>query len=259
GRAAHPRAVPHGAGEDRALDPARQRRRGRGAAGGLLPGGRRGVPVHDAGPGAHDPVRAPGGGPPALRVGVGDLGGTGKGPRLTAGTPYRYDASAFREVFERRFTYLAGVHRNSHRYADRPALHDPATDRRWTYSELWADSGRLAAGLRARGVQAGDVVVLDLFNCPEFVLVWLAAQRLGAIAAPINFRLSSGEVAHVLDDSRPAVFIHDAALTSVVADALARASHTVTLAVVVTSDGGDAPPGCASTPFTEIMITGTVP
>src|SRR6185312_3980333 len=97
------------------------------------------------------------------------------------------------------------------------------TDRRWTYSELWADSGRLAAGLGARGVQAGDVVVLDLFNCPEFVLVWLAA--------PINFRLSSGEVAHVLDDSRPAVFIHDAALTSVVADALARASHTVMLAV----------------------------
>ena len=178
---------------------------------------------------------------------------------MTAGTPYRYDASAFREVFERRFTYLAGVHRNSHRYADRPALHDPATDRRWTYAELWADSGHLAAGLRARGVQAGDVVVLDLFNCPEFVLVWLAAQRLGAIAAPINFRLSSGEVAHVLDDSRPAVFIHDAALTSVVADALVRASHTVTLAVVVTSDGGDAPHGCASTPFTEITSTGTVP
>ena len=68
---------------------------------------------------------------------------------MSSEATYRYDASAFREVFERRFTYLAGVHRNSHRYARRHALHDPATDRRWTYAELWADSGRLAAGLRS--------------------------------------------------------------------------------------------------------------
>src|ERR1700744_4993166 len=119
-----------------------------------------------------------------------DLGGAGKGARLSAETVYRYDASAFREVFERRFTYLAGVYRNSHRYAGRHALHDPASGRRWTYAELWADTGRLAAGLSAHGVGVGDVVVFDLFNCPEFVLTWLAAQRLGAVAAPINFRLS---------------------------------------------------------------------
>ena len=56
------------------------------------------------------------------------------------------------------------------------------------------------------------MVVFALFNGAEFVLVWLAAQRLGAIAAPINFRLSPGEVAHVLDDSRPAAFVYDEAL-----------------------------------------------
>jgi hypothetical protein len=33
---------------------------------------------------------------------------------------YRYDPTAFREVFERRYTYLAGVERNSHRFASRP-------------------------------------------------------------------------------------------------------------------------------------------
>jgi acyl-CoA synthetase (AMP-forming)/AMP-acid ligase II len=178
----------------------------------------------------------------------------GKGPRLSAGTAYRYDASAFREVFERRFTYLAGVYRNSHRYAHRQALHDPATDRRWSYAELWADSGHLAAGLRARGVHAGDVVVFDLFNCPEFVLVWLAAQRLGAIAAPINFRLSSGEVAHVLDDSRPSAFVYDAALSQTTADALARAGHTPLLTAVV-GQTSTAP----AAPFEELMAAETVP
>ena len=180
-----------------------------------------------------------------------DLGG--KGPGLSVETTYRYDASAFREVFERRFTYLAGVHRNSHRYAHRHALHDPATDRRWTYAELWNDSGRLAAGLKAQGLDAGDVVVFDLFNCAEFVLVWLAAQRLGAVAAPINFRLSSGEVAHVLDDSRPAAFVYDAALSQTAADALARATHTPQLTAVV----GDGP--ASATPLDELIGAETVP
>jgi acyl-CoA synthetase (AMP-forming)/AMP-acid ligase II len=178
---------------------------------------------------------------------------------LNGEATYRYDPSAFREVFERRFTYLAGVHRNSHRYARRHALHDPATGRRWTYAELWADSGRLAAGFKERGVGAGDVVVLDLFNCAEFVLVWLAAQRLGAIAAPINFRLSPGEVAHVLDDSRPAAFVYDAALAQTAAEALSRATHSPSLTAVVSGDGGDVPHPSAATPFSELMSAGTVP
>jgi acyl-CoA synthetase (AMP-forming)/AMP-acid ligase II len=172
---------------------------------------------------------------------------------LSGAAAHRYDASAFREVFERRFTYLAGVHRNSHRYARRHALHDPATDRRWTYAELWDDTGRLAAGLKARGLATGDVVVFDLFNCAEFVLVWLAAQRLGAIAAPINFRLSSGEVAHVLDDSRPSAFVYDAALTQTATDALARATHAPGLIAVV----GEGSAG--ATPFTELFAADTVP
>ncbi len=175
---------------------------------------------------------------------------------MSSETIYRYDASAFRDVFERRFTYLAGVHRNSHRYAQRHALHDPATDRRWTYAQLWADAGHLAAGLKAHGVGAGDVVVFDLFNCPEFVLTWLAAQRLGAVAAPINFRLSPGEVAHVLDDSAPTAFIYDAALNQVAADALARATHAPRLTGVVASDGGDAANPSGATPFSE-LVTGT--
>jgi acyl-CoA synthetase (AMP-forming)/AMP-acid ligase II len=160
---------------------------------------------------------------------------------VTATAPYRYDATAFRDVFERRFTYLAGVRRNSHRYASRQALHNPASGRRWTYAELWEDSGRLATGLAGAGVGPGDAVVFSLFNCPEFVLLWLAAQRLGAIAAPINFRLSPGEIAHVLDDSRPRAYVYDAALARVAHDALARAGHAP--AVLAAVGDGDAAPG----------------
>ncbi len=170
---------------------------------------------------------------------------------------YRYDPAAFRAVFERRFTYLAGVQRNSHRFASRPALHDPASGRRWTYAELWADAGRLAAGLAANGVRPGDVVVFQLYNGPEFALLWLASMRLGAIASPINFRLSAGETAYVLDDSLPAAFIHDASLSAGAGDALALATHAPGLVAVVgeasfddllSASGGDdvAPPADAT-------------
>jgi len=148
---------------------------------------------------------------------------------MTHSLPYRYDATAFREVFEHHFTYLAGVQRNSHRYAERWALHDPGTDRRWSYRELWNDVEALAGGLAALGVGVGDVVVMQLLNGPEFALTWLAAQRLGAISAPVNFRLSAGETAYVLDDSRPRAFVYDAALTGLAREALALADSRPSL------------------------------
>ncbi len=169
---------------------------------------------------------------------------------MTIDTPYRYDASAFRAVFEHNFTYLAGVRRNSHRFANQPALHDPASGRRWTYAELWADSGRLADALRASNVRPGDAIVFALFNGPEFVLTWLAAQRLGAIPAPINFRLSAGEVAYVIDDSQPTAFVYDQTLATTAADAITRAEHQPSLLVAV---GRDTAP---ATPFDELLELG---
>ncbi len=169
---------------------------------------------------------------------------------MSGHAPYRYDPSAFRDVFERHFTYLAGVERNSHRYGARHALDDPASGRRWTYAELWRDTGQLAAGLAGAGVDPGDAVVFSLFNGGEFVLLWLAAMRLGAVAAPINFRLSPGEVAYVLDDSRPRAFVYDLALAATVGDALARAGHRPPLIVAA----GDGP--AAHLPFEQLLASG---
>ncbi len=179
---------------------------------------------------------------------------------VAVSAPYTYDPAAFRQVFEHQFTYLAGVRRNATRFATRPALHDPATERRWTYAELWHDVERLAAGLARRGVGSGDVVCFDLFNGPEFALTWLAAQRLGAVGSPINFRLAAGEIAHVLDDSRPAAFIYDASIAPAAREAIDRAGHTPTLTGVVAGAGGHPPQtprngsaGTAAEPFSELL------
>ncbi|HEY2054811.1 MAG TPA: AMP-binding protein [Solirubrobacterales bacterium] len=160
---------------------------------------------------------------------------------------YEYDPSSFRGVFERDFGYLAGVARNASRFADQLALGEAEGERTWTYAELWRDVERLAGSFGARGVRPGETVVFQLFNGPEFALTWLAAMRLGAIPTPINFRLSAGETAHVIDDSRPAAFIFDAELGGQAREALDLASHVPGWTAVVGEDfdallAGDAEP-----------------
>jgi O-succinylbenzoic acid--CoA ligase len=60
--------------------------------------------------------------------------------------------------------------------------------RRWSYREFDAIVGRLAAGLEAAGVGAGDRVALLMSNRPEFVAALYATQRLGAITVPVSIR-----------------------------------------------------------------------
>jgi acyl-CoA synthetase (AMP-forming)/AMP-acid ligase II len=156
-------------------------------------------------------------------------------------------------VFENNFTFIAGFQRNVHRYARRGALYDPETDRRWTYGELGLDVDRLAAGLAASGVGPGDVVQFQLFNSPEFVMAYLASQRLGAIASPINFRFSPGETAHVLADSQPRVFIYDARFAKSVAEAVSLSSFRPDQLVEVSSLLQDYTG--SATPFSDLLTS----
>ncbi|KIF73734.1 AMP-dependent synthetase [Streptomyces sp. 150FB] len=169
-----------------------------------------------------------------------------------------YDPAGFRSVFEQQFTYWSGFDRNTHRYARSTAMSDPATGRTWTYAELGEEVGRLAAGLAASGVRPGDLVAYQLFNGPEFALLYLATQRLGAIGSPVNFRLAPGESAHVLDTGRPRAFVYDTAVAENAGRALALAGHRPALiAHVGTAQPGTAQPG--TTPAAAANGTGTGP
>ena len=66
--------------------------------------------------------------------------------------------------------------------------------RRWTYAEFARETGRVAAGMAARGITAGDFVLIHLGNCPEFLLSWFACSQLGAIAVTTNTRSSLDEL-----------------------------------------------------------------
>lgn len=119
-----------------------------------------------------------------------------------------YDVETFRDNFEHEFTWLNGFMRNVLRFGDNPAMYDSYSDKRWTYKELNEDANRLENAFIADGVGQGDVVVYMLFNSPEFAFCYLACHKAGAIGCPVNFRLAPGEVALILDDSKPKVFVY---------------------------------------------------
>jgi len=71
----------------------------------------------------------------------------------------------------------------------------------------WAAS--LAGGLHARGVGAGDVVGLLSYNSIEFLATIFAANHLGAIAMPVNWRLAAAELRFILDHSGARLLVCD--------------------------------------------------
>ncbi len=88
-----------------------------------------------------------------------------------------------------------------------------------TYREMATRVAALAGGLHERGVGRGDVVALLSYNCPEFLETLFAANYLGAIAMPINWRLAAPEVRYILEHSEARALVCDEALVDLANDA----------------------------------------
>lgn len=71
----------------------------------------------------------------------------------------------------------------------------------WTYDELEAQTGRLAAGLRRLGLGPGDVVAIYLPNLPEAVVALLAIPKIGGIVLPLFSGFGPEAVAARLNDA----------------------------------------------------------
>jgi malonyl-CoA/methylmalonyl-CoA synthetase len=76
-----------------------------------------------------------------------------------------------------------------------------------TLRELHDGAARVAQRFARRGVGRGDRVAIYCENRLGFVLAYLAALRLGAIAVPVNVLYRSADLTDVLDDARPAAIV----------------------------------------------------
>ena len=92
---------------------------------------------------------------------------------------------------------------------DAIALKDDATGRSFSYRESYRLINRFARVLQNEfGVQAGDRVAALAMNEVEYIFLFFAIQRINAILVPVNFRLVSREIEHIVRDCSPKLLIY---------------------------------------------------
>lgn len=89
-------------------------------------------------------------------------------------------------------------------------------DRNITYRQLHMRSNSASCWLQSIGIEKGDRVAVLLENCPEFIELYLACARLGAIFVPLNFRLAPIEVDYLIKHSRPRLLVFSRAFEKTV-------------------------------------------
>ncbi|WP_068062206.1 AMP-binding protein [Nocardia xishanensis] len=122
------------------------------------------------------------------------------------------------------------VRRHAQMIPDRPALR--YLGRTVTWKELHDQSTALARALRQRGVEPGDRVMVLMLNRPEYVETLLAVTAVGAIAVPVNIRMSPAEAVFVATDVGAKAVVTDRAMTELAA-AVAADSPAVEFVVTV--------------------------
>lgn len=158
----------------------------------------------------------------------------------------------FKNNFESSFTWIEGFMRNVRRYGDQTALSCPPGGLKYSYRELNAEVNRLACALQDKGVRNGDVVMYMLHNSVQFVLCYIAPQKLGAVNCPVNYYLSAGELALNIEDSRPKVFVYESNFADTVEAALRLSSFRPE---VILATGGATPEG--HTDFNDFLNQGS--
>ena len=107
----------------------------------------------------------------------------------------------------RSFSIYDMYRRNARLYRDRTAV--VAGDIRLDFEALLRETDAFAAELACRGVGKGDRVAVLAMNDYRFFTVFGAVSALGAVAVPLNWRLSDDEIAFILADSGPRILISD--------------------------------------------------
>jgi fatty-acyl-CoA synthase len=84
-----------------------------------------------------------------------------------------------------------------------------------TWGELDRRVTALAGALSRRGIGFGDRVLILMLNRTEFIESFLAVNKLGAIAVPVNFRMTPPEIAFLVSDCQARAVITEAVLAKV--------------------------------------------
>src|SRR6202167_3992881 len=132
---------------------------------------------------------------------------------------------------------------------DKPGVIDDRPDGtvvRWTYAELEEQSNRVANVLLSLGVEPRAKVLWCGPNSPEVVAVMNATRKIGAVAVPLNYRLTPEEALYVINHSDAEVVYTDhehVAMFAALRDQMEKVRRII---VVGGGLGGTAPDGMLS-------------
>lgn len=128
---------------------------------------------------------------------------------------------------------------------------------RWSYAKTGEAADRLAGAFAARGIAAGERVLMLMGNRPEFLFVLLALQRLGAIAVPVGVREQRPGLAYIAQQCGAKVIVFDDALADRLPDDAEAPSLALRFATSVLAPMADAaapPPPAAAVQETDVAV-----
>jgi fatty-acyl-CoA synthase len=102
----------------------------------------------------------------------------------------------------------------------REALTELDTGRRHSYAELNDRANRLANWMRALGVEKGDRVAILAHNGLVYLDLFYGLAKIGAILAPLNWRLVARELVYIVNDCQPSVLVFGPEFTDLLAEML---------------------------------------
>ena len=121
---------------------------------------------------------------------------------------------------------------------DRVALIDYASGAETTYAEWNERANRTANYLRSLGVGKGDRVAVYASNCPEYLDLFWAAAKIGAILQNLNWRLTVHELEGIVESGAPKVVVYSEDWRPQLEE-LKQGFTTVEYIVAISSPGAD--------------------
>ncbi len=115
------------------------------------------------------------------------------------------DKQAIEEALGRRLLLGECLARNARKFPDKEALIYGET--RLTYKQFNARVNQLAHAFLDLGIKKGGKVAILSFNCNQFMETYFAVGKIGAVAAPLNFRLHPEELTYIVNHSDAEAFI----------------------------------------------------
>lgn len=135
-----------------------------------------------------------------------------------------------------------------------------SSGRRWTYAAFDSSIERTVAALKDHyGIRPGQRVAIVAHNCAETLMVQQACMRMGAILAPLNWRLSQPELEVILDDCAPSLLIlaEGAAAPATPSGCFVTSMPEIAKAIEAAAPGSRQAPTAADTPAILLYTSGT--